>query len=63
MADIFEMFDVTEQSVTTKAIAIPNGVADEIKKIALAYDVTLSDELAKELSLYYIDPPPWAPWK
>ena len=60
MSDIFAMFEEAEKPASV--MKEPIDVSVEIQSIAKSFGHEIPDALAKELALYYIDPPPWAPW-
>ena len=60
MSDIFAMFEEVEKPASV--MKEPVDVSEEIKSIAKSFGYDMPRALAKELALYYIDPPPWAPW-
>ena len=60
MSDIFAMFEEAEKPASV--MKEPVDVSEEIKSIAKSFGYDMPQALANELALYYIDPPPWAPW-
>lgn len=57
--DLFEMFEAAAK----EPVSPPEDLVNELDMIIQKHGIKLPPAALEELASYYLDPPPWAPWK